>query len=65
MIVSEDISKFFDSIKQKYIQILFQHFFCFPPDVSEILAKLCTLKGFLMQGSTLSGDIANLLFYDK
>lgn len=65
MMLSEDISKFFDSIKINYVIKLFQYFFCFPPDVSRILASLCTHQGHLIQGSSLSGDIANLIFHDK
>jgi hypothetical protein len=65
MILSEDITRFFDSIKQEYVEQLFKYFFHFPSDVSQTLTQLCTLNGFLVQGSTLSGDLANLIFYEK
>lgn len=65
MILSEDITRFFDSIKKDYVKRLFMYFFHFPIDVAEVLAELCTFEGFLVQGSSLSGDIANLLFHEK
>lgn len=65
MILSEDITRFFDSIKQEYVAQIFKYFFHFPPDVADTLSQLCTLDGFLVQGSPLSGDIANLIFHEK
>ena len=65
MMLSEDISKFFDSIQFSYVSQLFKYFFCFPAEVSDLLAKLCTCQGCLVQGSPVSGDIANLIFYEK
>lgn len=65
MILSEDITRFFDSIKQEYVEQLFKYFFRFPPDVSQTLSQLCTLDGSLVQGSPISGDIANLIFHEK
>lgn len=65
MILSEDITRFFDSIKKEYVEQLFKYFFCFPTDVAQTLALLCTFNGYLVQGSTLSGDIANLIFHEK
>lgn len=37
----------------------------FPPKVSNILSELSTKEGFLVQGSPLSGEIANLVFYQN
>lgn len=65
MMLSEDISRFFDSIQIKYVESLFKYFFRLPPEVAAILAELCTCNGYLVQGSPVSGDIANLIFYDK
>ncbi len=65
MILSEDITRFFDSIKQEYVEQLFKYFFRFPPDVYQTLSQLCTLDGSLVQGSPISGDIANLIFHEK
>ncbi|WP_218417905.1 reverse transcriptase family protein [Alteromonas lipotrueae] len=65
MILSEDITRFFDSIKQEYVEQIFKYFFHFPPDVAKTLSQLCTLDGYLVQGSPLSGDIANLIFNEK
>ncbi|ELK8486985.1 TPA: RNA-directed DNA polymerase [Vibrio parahaemolyticus] len=63
MLMSEDIRNFFPSISVKEVNRIFQHFFCFPPKVSNALSELSTKEGFLVQGSPLSGEIANLIFY--
>ncbi|MDG2593493.1 reverse transcriptase family protein [Vibrio parahaemolyticus] len=63
MLMSEDIRNFFPSISIKEVNRIFQHFFCFPPKVSNALSELSTKEGFLVQGSPLSGEIANLIFY--
>ncbi|OYD21043.1 reverse transcriptase family protein [Oceanimonas baumannii] len=63
MLMSEDIKNFFPSISTKEVNRIFQHFFCFPPEVSNALSELSTKDGFLVQGSPLSGEIANLIFY--
>ncbi|MDQ9093084.1 reverse transcriptase family protein [Pseudoalteromonas haloplanktis] len=65
MVQSEDITKFFDSIKSLYVFNVFKFLFKFPPIVADVLTKLCTFKGSLVQGSPLSGDIANLIFFEK
>lgn len=65
MLMSEDIRNFFPSISIKEVNRIFQHFFCFPPKVSNILSELSTKEGFLVQGSPLSGEIANLVFYQN
>lgn len=63
MLLSEDIRNFFPSISVKEVRRVFQHFFCFSPDVAITLSKLCTKDGKLVQGSPLSGEIANLVFF--
>ncbi|EOX4133506.1 reverse transcriptase family protein [Vibrio cholerae] len=63
MLMSEDIRNFFPSISIKEVNRIFQHFFCFPPKVSNALSELSTKEGYLVQGSPLSGEIANLVFY--
>lgn len=63
MLMSEDIKNFFPSISIKEVNRIYQHFFCFPSEVSNALSELSTKDGFLVQGSPLSGEIANLIFY--
>lgn len=64
VVVADDIKQFFPSIRQSHINNLFQYFFKFSPEVSNALSHLCTKDGYLVQGSPISGDIANLIFYD-
>jgi hypothetical protein len=63
-IICIDVKKFYPSIKSKYVANVFQHFFNFPPNVSEILTKLVTHYGKVPQGGCTSSYIANLIFYD-
>ena len=65
LLVSEDITSFFDSIGQDQVYLLFLHFFNFSIPVAKCLSNLCCYNGALVQGSVVSGDIANLIFYDK
>ncbi len=65
VIVQLDIKNFFPSIKTKYIYDLWKYFFNFSDEVSNLLTNLITFKGSFIQGSTLSSDIANLIFWDK
>jgi len=64
MLLCEDIKSFFPSIHKKFVKKIFQHFFFFSPDISESLAEISTLNNYLVQGSPLSGEIANLIFFD-
>ena len=62
-LVAEDITNFFPSVSIDQVNRVFQHCCHFPPDTSEFLAKLCTHNGFLVQGSPVSGHLANLVFF--
>lgn len=65
MVLSEDITRFFDSIKIQYVINIFKYLFKFPQEVAETISLLCTYNGKLVQGSPVSGDIANLVFFQK
>nr|WP_236783501.1 reverse transcriptase family protein [Aliivibrio fischeri] len=65
MLMSEDIKDFFPSITQLQIQQVYKHFFKFTPEVSLLLSELCTKDGKLVQGSPLSGYLANLVFFKE
>jgi hypothetical protein len=49
-IICIDVKQFYPSIKSQYVARIFQHFFKFPPDVSEILTRLVTYHGRVPQG---------------
>ncbi len=63
-IICIDIKQFYPNIKSKYVANIFQYFFKFPPNVSELLTKLVTYHGRVPQGGCSSSYIANLIFYD-
>lgn len=63
-IICIDIKSFYPNIRYKYVVRIFQYFFKFSPEVSEILSKLVTYKGRVPQGGCTSSYIANLIFYD-
>lgn len=63
-IICIDIKQFYPNIKSKYVAKIFQYFFKFSPDVSELLTKLVTYHGRVPQGGCSSSYIANLIFYD-
>ncbi len=63
-IICIDIKQFYPNIKAQYVADIFQYFFKFPPNVSELLTKLVTYHGRVPQGGCTSSYIANLIFYD-
>lgn len=64
LLIGEDVSDFFPSISFDRVRRIFLHVFHFPPDVADILARLCTLHGVVPQGARTSTAIANLALYD-
>jgi hypothetical protein len=65
ILMSEDIKNFFPSVSKNHIYNTFKYLFKFPHEIAEDLANLCTYKGYLAQGSPVSGLLANLIFFDK
>jgi hypothetical protein len=57
-----DLEKYFPNISHNRVYGLFRHELKCSPDVSRILTKLCTIKGMVPQGASMSTDIANLVF---
>lgn len=64
LILAMDVENFFPSIKRDAVAGVFKNFFCFPSDVADILADLCTKDGRLPQGACTSSYIANLVLHD-
>lgn len=62
-IVQEDVRDFFPSVRAEQVRHLWRYFFGFSPDVAEILTKLTTNDGALVQGARTSSHIANLVFW--
>ncbi len=64
-IIQLDIKNFFPSIASRHIYNLWRYFFNFSDEVAKLLTNIITLNGQFIQGSPLSSDIANLIFWDK
>jgi len=65
ILINEDITKFYPSISQKLVKDTFQYFFHLPNDIANFIAELCCLNGSLATGSPISGNIANLVLFDR
>ncbi len=63
IVICEDISNFFPSVKAAAVLDVWQCFFNLPPDVAELLTKLCTKDGALPQGAIPSSYLANLVLW--
>jgi len=63
IVICEDISNFFPSVKAAAVFDVWQCLFSFPPDVAELLTKLCTKDGALPQGAIPSSYLANLVLW--
>ncbi len=63
MLISEDVSDFFPSIKYDQVLKLWMYFFNFPKEIAATLTDLTTYRGFLPQGSKTSSYVANLIFW--
>lgn len=62
-IVQEDIHHFFDFITKAHVYSIWEGFFKFPKDVSEILTELTTLGNKIPQGSKTGSALASLVFW--
>lgn len=65
IIITEDITNFFPSVSRNVVYKVWSNFFKFSHEVSECLTQLVTYKGFLVQGSKVSGYLCNLIFWKK
>ncbi|MDO6834053.1 reverse transcriptase family protein [Pseudoalteromonas carrageenovora] len=64
-LISLDIRKFYTNIKVEQVRKIYQYFFKFPKDVTDILIKLTTYKGCVPQGGCTSSYLANLVFFNS
>jgi len=64
-LILDDIKNFYPSISTENIKRMWMQLFHFPDDVSELLAQLVSLNGYLPQGFRTSSFIANLILWDK
>lgn len=65
IVIEEDIKNFFSSISSKKVYDIWHRLFNFSEDVSDILTKLTTYKGFVAQGAATSSSIANLVLWEN
>jgi hypothetical protein len=65
IMLGEDISNFFSSIRDSDVERMWRKLFRFPPDIARILTKLTTYRGRVPQGASTSSFIGNLIFWDK
>lgn len=63
-LICTDVSKFFDSIEISHVEEMWKYLFGFPQKVANLLARLTTFEGHLLQGSPTSSYIANAIFWD-
>ena len=61
--LSEDISKFYDSVRRASVYNVWRHLFHFSHELAELLTDLTTKDGALPQGAIPSSDLANLIFF--
>lgn len=64
-LLSEDIKNFFPQVSFKSVFEAFKYLYKMSPEVAEVAALLCTKDGHLVQGSPVSGSLANVIFYAK
>jgi hypothetical protein len=64
-LLSEDIKNFFPQVSSKSVFEAFKYLYKMSPDVAEIAALMCTKDGYLVQGSPVSGSLANVIFFAK
>lgn len=64
-ILKADIRNFFDNISRDLVVEIFRTVLHYPPDVSDILANLCTRYGVVPQGAATSSFLANLCLLEE
>ncbi|WP_151703218.1 reverse transcriptase family protein [Nitrincola alkalilacustris] len=65
VLISEDITNFFPCISKKVIHEVWVGVFGFSNEVSDFLAELVTLDGFVVQGSKTSSYLCNLVLWSR
>ncbi|QUI72260.1 reverse transcriptase family protein [Pseudoalteromonas sp. M8] len=64
-LISLDIRRFFDNVKESYVYDVYKYLFKFPDEVAELLARVTTYRGTLPQGACTSTYLANLIFFNS
>lgn len=65
VLIHEDISNFFSSIKARHVKSMWKYLFRFSDEVATALTKLTTFGDVVPQGASTSSYIGNLIFWDK
>jgi hypothetical protein len=65
VVIKEDISDYFNSVRPELVLKMWKYFFNFSTEVAELLVKLTTYDGFIPQGSSTSSAISNLIFWNR
>ena len=63
-ILTIDIASFFDNVHETLVKNIFEDFFKYSPDVSNVLVNICCHNGALIQGALTSSYLASLALYD-
>lgn len=64
IVICEDVTKFFPSVRTEKVHRIWTHFFNFSDDVADLLTKLTTKDGSLPQGAITSSYLANLVLWE-
>lgn len=65
IIICEDITNFFPTIRESDVEKMFMRLFHFPKEVASILTGLVTLNGTVPQGGVCSSYVANLVMWER
>jgi hypothetical protein len=65
VVIQDDISDFFPSIKAARVHDMWKYLFKFSEEVASLLTRLTTYHGFVPQGAQTSSYIGNLILWDK
>jgi hypothetical protein len=63
VVICEDVKGFFNAVSERCVYDIWRHFFRFGPAVAEVLTKLTTKDGALVQGAIPSSYLANLALW--
>ncbi|MCK5873838.1 MAG: RNA-directed DNA polymerase [Alcanivoracaceae bacterium] len=63
--LKDDIKNFYPSISGKLVFQVWQRFYGFSPEISEILTSLCVHDDMVPQGSNTATYLANLCMFDR
>jgi hypothetical protein len=64
ILICEDVTRFFPSVRAEKVKRVWTHFFNFSDEVATLLTKLTTKDGSLPQGAITSSYLANLVLWE-